>query len=100
MWLTQNPNVVKELKTKGFRVYHGYSLKGILTAMQASVAVISHSKVRDLKPFVINSNVKFIQLWHGIPLKKIEYDDNVFFLQAQYNKPTRFFINEADIAGV
>lgn len=83
VWISQNKDVIKSLRKKGYNAWSGFSAKGCWTSMRAGVGVISHSKVRDLKPFVITPKVKFIQLWHGIPLKKIEFDDTVFF-----NKPS------------
>lgn len=85
VWISQNPDVLSQLKQNGYQAFSGYSFKGCWTAMRAEVAVISHSRVRDIKPFVITRRTKLVQLWHGIPLKKIEFDDTVFF-----NKPTLY----------
>ena len=92
IWITQNPRVVSKLKNNGYKCCLGYSFKGCWAAMRANVAVISHSSMRDLKPFVITPTVKFIQLWHGIPLKKIEFDDKVFFNKPSFFHQIGFFV--------
>ncbi len=92
VWITQNSDVVHTLRKKGYTAYLGYSIRGCWILMCAGVAVISHSRVRDLKPFVITPKVKFIQLWHGIPLKKIELDDKVFFNKASLIRRLGFLV--------
>lgn len=92
IYITQSSNVVDRLRKKGLTAYKGFSLKGIWAMMRAGAAVISHSRVRDLKPFVITPKAKLIQLWHGIPLKKIEFDDTVFFNKQSFGTKLKFFL--------
>ncbi|MEN8123382.1 MAG: CDP-glycerol glycerophosphotransferase family protein, partial [Bacteroidota bacterium] len=99
VWITQNSDIVSQLREKGYKSYLGYSFKGCWIVMRAGAAVISHSRVRDLKPFTITSKVKFIQLWHGIPLKKIEFDDKVFFNKQSFVNQTGFFVMKILVPG-
>ena len=46
--------------------------------MRAKIAVICQLKKVDLNYLALSSQTKLIQLWHGIPLKKIGYDDKLF----------------------
>lgn len=92
IWITQNKNIAAELTKRGFKSYTGYSFKGICLSMRAGVAIISHSRIRDLKPFVITPRVKFVQLWHGIPLKKIEFDDTMFFNKSSIRNKIAFLL--------
>lgn len=84
VWFSGKADVVCALRLKGFEAYRFYDPKGIWVAMRAGVAFISHSAVRDIRPFVFTSASIFVNLWHGIPLKRIALDDNVSEVR---NKP-------------
>jgi CDP-glycerol glycerophosphotransferase len=75
IWLSQNLDVLKEIRSKGFKAYSTFSFSGYLHSFKASVAVVTHSKLTDLNFYAISPETKIIQMWHGIPLKKIYYDD-------------------------
>ena len=78
IWFSDNPAVVVLLRDQGREAYRFYDVKGILLAMRARVGFISHSNVRDIRPFIFTPATLLVNLWHGIPLKKIALDDNVF----------------------
>ncbi len=73
VWLSRNLKVVKQLRDCGYESYHSYGIKGILLSLKASVVVVSHG-LCDVNMFLIGGS-RWVQLWHGIPLKKIVYDD-------------------------
>ena len=75
IWLSQNSAVLKEIRAKGFKAFSTFSLTGYFCSFKASVAVVTHSKLTDLNFYAISPRTKIIQLWHGIPLKKIYFDD-------------------------
>jgi len=77
IWFSANPEVVLSLRSKGYEAYRFYAPKGILLALRARVGFISHSSVRDIRPFVFTRATVLVNLWHGIPLKRIALDDNV-----------------------
>lgn len=77
IWFSDNPAVVLSLRNKGYEAYRFYDPRGILLALRARVGFISHSSVRDIRPFVFVPSTVLVNLWHGIPLKKIALDDNV-----------------------
>ncbi len=79
IWLTRNEEVYKLMKRKGYRVYKTYSLKGILYSLRAKVGIISTS-LEDIN-LCLTGNMQIVQLWHGIPLKKIMFDDKITFKQ-------------------
>ena len=61
------------------------SREAIDYAIKAKVAVITHrgnNNNADLPFYAFSHKTKIIQLWHGIPLKKIGYDDNIFSFSA------------------
>ncbi|MDH3999316.1 MAG: CDP-glycerol glycerophosphotransferase family protein [Desulfuromonadales bacterium] len=77
VWITGSKEVATALAADGREVYLFYSLRGIWLSMRAGVGMISHSVVRDIRPFVLNRKAVLVNLWHGIPLKKIAKDDDV-----------------------
>ncbi len=77
VWLTKNPETFNLVKKKGLNVCKTYSLKGIWYALRANVCVVSTS-LRDINLYT-TAKVKVVQLWHGIPLKKIMFDDKISF---------------------
>jgi CDP-glycerol glycerophosphotransferase len=77
VWLTKNRKVLNAVTEKGFEAYLCHSLKGIIAAMRSRIAVITHGKRDDFLPFISPRQTSFVQLFHGIPLKKINYDDKI-----------------------
>ena len=78
VWLSDNDNVVKEIIKKGYPAYHSKSLKAILLALRARYSIIVTSWYGGDYGFIVNwflGGAVFIDLWHGVPLKKIMYDD-------------------------
>lgn len=72
VWLTKNNSTLEVIRKKGFEAYHAYSIKGIILALRAKVAVMSQCYL-DVTEFALG-NIKKVQLWHGTPLKKIMKD--------------------------
>jgi len=87
VWLTRNKNTLEQIRQQGYEAYLAYSFKGYLLSMRAKVALVSHSKAADLNRHAISSGTKVIQLWHGIPIKKIGFDDLIY----TYRDNTNFF---------
>jgi CDP-glycerol glycerophosphotransferase (TagB/SpsB family) len=71
IWLTRNKHVVKFLRQRGFEAYHYWSLRGMYYQLRAKKAFISH-RIDDINRF-LTGGLEVIQLWHGIPLKRIGY---------------------------
>ncbi|MCF7566774.1 CDP-glycerol glycerophosphotransferase family protein [Sabulilitoribacter arenilitoris] len=71
VWVSKNRNVVKELNSKGLPAEFLYSYIGIYITLRASKAYISH-QLGDINGALIGGS-KIIQLWHGMPLRKIGY---------------------------
>jgi CDP-glycerol glycerophosphotransferase (TagB/SpsB family) len=67
IWITNNQIVYKYLKKKGRLVYYSYSLRGILYALIAKVAVFCVVN-RDLNPFTLGGATK-VNLWHSTHIK-------------------------------
>lgn len=78
IWLTNSDNIVTELREKGFWAYKRFSCKAIFYALRARVSVFTHSNSSDNMAFMNNKSTKLVQLWHGMPFKKIGFDDTKY----------------------
>ena len=88
IWISKNQEVVDDLNSKGFNAFHEYTLEARHYASRAKIAVVTHRGNRekaDLPMYCFSKKTKIIQLWHGIPLKKIAYDDKVFSFKHNEN---------------
>jgi len=80
IWLSNNPDVIDSINKKAYKAYSIHSKKGIYYAMHAKVAIITHRGVNedaDLPFYCFSKETKIVQLWHGIALKKIAFDDKI-----------------------
>ncbi|MFO7817724.1 MAG: CDP-glycerol glycerophosphotransferase family protein [Desulfovibrionales bacterium] len=77
IWLSRKRHVIASMREMGYEAYSIYSVKGCWYSLRCAVAVLSHFQVSDFTPLPIHQRTKLIQLTHGIPLKKIGYDDNL-----------------------
>lgn len=73
VWITKNPEVVREVRGLGYEAYLFSSGKGILCQLRAKYAVMCNG-ISDLNHTFLGRAV-FLNVWHGVPLKKIGYDD-------------------------
>ena len=79
VWITRNKGLVSEMRKKDLLAYRANSLYGIYYILRASYVIVCNSK-RDVNFLFINGAIT-VQLWHGIPMKKINRD------VASYNLP-------------
>ena len=75
IWISKNKNIINELKKKGYNAYYVYSLKGLFYCAIGKIYIFDNYS-KDIF-FWLSGNAKKINLWHGIPLKKINHD-NIF----------------------
>lgn len=73
VWISKKASVISEIRSKGYSAYSFYSIKGIYYALVAGV-VVTCVGFTDTGLFAILFPWKkrFVQLWHGTPLKKLE----------------------------
>lgn len=75
VWVTRNPEVYKQLKTLGMPVALFGTKKCKLICSKAKYVVVSTGKFDVEAQYIGGATI--INLWHGIPLKKIGYDDHI-----------------------
>ena len=86
IWISQNEDVVQMLNSKGYEAYMYHSLKGIWFALRGKVYLFDNYS-KDIN-FWQSVEVMKVNLWHGIPLKKIQHDN---VLIAEYPRNEVFF---------
>ncbi|MCJ8294457.1 MAG: CDP-glycerol glycerophosphotransferase family protein [Colwellia sp.] len=72
VWISSDNTVLAELSSLGFIAFDKWSIKGLWYAMRASRFIYAFDS-NDIN-FFCSSNSKLINLYHGIPLKKIEFN--------------------------
>ena len=75
VWISHNNSVVQILNAEGYEAYMYHSLKGIWFALRGKVYLFDNYS-KDINFWQSGGAMK-VNLWHGIPLKKIQHD-NVF----------------------
>lgn len=75
IWISKNKSIVNLLNNNSLEAYYLYSLKGIWFALRAKVYLYDNYS-KDIC-FTLSGGAIKINLWHGIPLKKIQ-KDNLF----------------------
>ncbi len=74
IWITKNNDVIETIKENGYLAYHETSLLGLWNQFRASKAIVCQSLHDDVFSPAVGKKTEVVQLWHGIPLKKIMYD--------------------------
>jgi CDP-glycerol glycerophosphotransferase (TagB/SpsB family) len=74
VWITKDKRIAQQLTQEGHLAYLENSIKGLLIQLRAEFAFVCQSIHDDLYPACISKNTKVVNLWHGLPLKKIMYD--------------------------
>jgi len=73
IWLSNDNKIISHLRSLGYRAYNKNSIYGFWYGSRAGVTFINCG-YDDVNKYCINQSY-VVQLWHGIPLKKIKNDD-------------------------
>ena len=76
-WLSSNPDVINRLRAAGLPAYHTNSLQGLWLRLRAGVYVFDAYSL-DLG-YWGSLGAKKVNLWHGMPIKKIQSDIDIPF---------------------
>jgi len=86
IWLSNKNKIISHLRSKGYRAFNKNSIFGFYYGCRAAVSFVNCG-YSDVNMYAIGKSLK-VQLWHGIPLKKIKYDDEI-----NENKPHNPYYN-------
>lgn len=75
IWISKNREIIRFLSDNSLEGYYLYSLKGIWYSLRAKVYLYDNYS-KDIC-FPLSGGAVKINMWHGIPLKKIQ-KDNIF----------------------
>ncbi len=73
IWISKKKELVSFLQKNRLEAYYLYSLKGIWYSLRAKVYLYDNYS-KDIC-YTLSGGAKKINLWHGIPLKKIQKDN-------------------------
>lgn len=73
VWITKSPAIAKQLCDMGYEAYLSSSKEGISCCLRAGVYLFDNYS-KDIS-FCLSGGAKKINLWHGVPLKKIQMDN-------------------------
>lgn len=73
VWLARDRRLVAELQAEGLRAYLAHSPKGLWYTLRSGVIIVE-SHVSAF--FWLTGGIRIINLWHGLPIKKIVYDSS------------------------
>ncbi|OMH25673.1 CDP-glycerol glycerophosphotransferase family protein [Motiliproteus sp. MSK22-1] len=74
IWISKDKNIVKAVRTQGYESYYALSAPGIWFQLRSNYAFVCQALQDDLHAPCIGPKTKVVNLWHGLPLKKIMYD--------------------------
>ena len=72
VWLSKNRDVIRAVRALGLPAYHRSSPRGLWHALRAGVYLLD-CRLSDVHAMASRGALK-VNLWHGVPLKKIERD--------------------------
>lgn len=86
VWITKDEKTAKEVSKLGFEVYKWGTFKAVWIQLRAKYAVVSNG-ISDLEHTFLGRAI-IINLWHGVPLKKVCYDNKY---EKDWNSPKQKF---------
>lgn len=84
IWISKNKALVDSLKSKNFKAYYKWSFKGVFFCLRGKF-YFYNAYISDISEYLYGNAIKF-NLWHGTPIKKIEFDILVGQIGKIFNK--------------
>lgn len=94
-WITPSKTIYDSLRKKNLPVCYSYSIKAIWLTLRAKNMVVCTARA-DIGSnlMMFTGGMRQVSLWHGVPLKKIMYDDN--FAQSRKLSITDRILNKIE----
>ena len=74
IWISKSTDVIEHVRSLGFKAHNEQSIVGMWYQLRSEFAFVCQSLHDDLYPAAIGKKTTVVNLWHGLPLKKIMYD--------------------------
>jgi len=74
VWISKDKNIIKRIRKMGYKSEYYFSLNALKLGLKANAIFITHS-LSDVMPIFYNKKTQVYNLYHGIPMKKIEFLD-------------------------
>ncbi len=84
IWIAHNSDIANEIKDRGLESYSRWSMKGLYHCLTAKIYVFCFHLI-DIN-FWTSGNTKKVNLWHGVPLKHIEFSVKTGSSVSVYNE--------------
>lgn len=75
VWICKDRELCRALTAAGRPAAYAFSARGVWYQLRAAVVVFTHAASWEFAACLLGHRVKRVQTWHGIPIKKIGYDD-------------------------
>ncbi|MFS1895212.1 CDP-glycerol glycerophosphotransferase family protein [Vibrio lentus] len=88
IWITNNKLIKDKLLKEGKKVYLSYEFRGIKSRLTSGKLFYTNG-IDDVGDINLSSGSEIIALWHGVPLKKLMYAQDLFknnSIKKSYNK--------------
>ena len=72
VWVSRDRDIVRKLRSEGWRAHYVWSLTGLAVSLRAGVYLFDNF-VKDIN-FWTSRSARKVNLWSGIPLKAVERD--------------------------
>lgn len=96
IWIVKSKLLLQQLQAQGLPAIYAYSLKGLWLQIRAGCCVFSHSVEWDLVSTCIGARTTRVQAWHGLPLKRIGYMDEMGVSRARADLISRLYPHRTD----
>ncbi len=74
VWICKDEHVIAHIRNLGLKAFHEKSIIGLWYQLRADFAFVCQSLHDDIYAPCIGKKTIVVNLWHGLPLKKIMYD--------------------------
>lgn len=84
IWITKSDKIYNKLKSQNLSVYKANTIKSYYFTLRAGFCFLTSGSV-DVDAFFLNG-CKQVWLWHGMPLKKIGFEDDSYKPLSSFKK--------------
>ena len=86
-WISQNKATVNHIRSMGFKAYYVFSLRGVWHALTSKYWFFN-SYTSDIM-YCLSGGAVCVNLWHGVGIKRIEYNITTGPLSKRYDRSDR-----------